>query len=129
MKSALIHSLPVLLLSCVATAMMPDSMKIGLKEWTAWDQKKKIEFLASCRRDDGSLVHLPPLATAKKLTLRKDEFATLLKNIDALYKDKENTHLTIYGAVAVEVMKLRQCTQDEVAKKLKMEQTRIAWGF
>lgn len=95
MRFALIQSLLFLLLSNVAVAYMPDSMKIDLKEWTAWDKNKKIEFLASCRKDDGSLVHLPPLATERKLTLNKDEFATLIKNIDTLYKDKENVHLTI----------------------------------
>jgi hypothetical protein len=116
-------------MSYVGTAAMPESHKIGLKEWTAWDQKMKIEFLTKCRNDDGTLIHLPPLATEKKLTLDQAEFATLVKNIDSLYKAHENRHMTIYGAVAVEVMKLRQCTPEEIANKLKTEQTRIAWGF
>lgn len=103
--------------------------KVGLEEWNNLKQEERVQFLKKCQTKSKELIHLGPVTTKQKLFLKDKDFAQLIKNIDILYKLEKNKYVTIWGAVAVEVMRLNKCPAKETSQKLESEQTRIMWGF
>jgi hypothetical protein len=126
-----IQVLLLLFFSCIlpCSAWTPDELKVGLKEWNNLKQEQRVQFLQKCQTKSKELIHLGPVTTKQKLKLENKDFVQLIKNIDDLYKLEENKHVTIWGAVAIEVMRLNKCPANETLQKLESEQTRIMWGF
>jgi len=122
-------ALITLILHIPLQAAMSDELKRSKETWTEWNKEEKTLFISKQKNNAGKMHSMAPVTAKKELFYKDGDIDDLIVSIDKLYTLENNKHLTIYGALAVVVMELNECKEENITKKLKIEQTRIAWGF